>query len=52
MVRAAAHTMSIQFAGSPHGLFKWVLSDTDDCVRAEGLHALAKLAIRVRWIDC
>lgn len=36
------------FPGSHNGLFKWVLSDTDDCVRAEGLFALAALAIRVR----
>jgi hypothetical protein len=28
-------------------LFKWVLSDPDDFVRAEGVKALAKLGIKV-----
>jgi hypothetical protein len=40
----------INLLGSPEGLFKWVLSDTDDFVRAEGLQVLANLAIRVRRI--
>ena len=34
--------------GSPEGLFKWVLSDSDDYVRSEGLQALSQLAIKVR----
>lgn len=36
-------------AGSPVGLFKWVLSDIDDHVRSDGLDALSKLAIQVRF---
>ncbi len=36
-------------AGSPVGLFKWVLSDIDDHVRSDGLDALSKLAIKVRF---
>jgi hypothetical protein len=42
-----SNSVMILLLGSPEGLFKWVLSDTDDFVRAEGLQVLANLAIRV-----
>jgi hypothetical protein len=45
--RVARIDASIFISGSPEGLFKWVLSDVDERARAEGVRALAKIAVAV-----